>query len=937
MRRAFPISRFRRRLPRRCPVSCPRGQRPPRWSRFPVSCLLPPVSCLLFLSLACWQPPSTSPAPAPPPRRPTPAAAPAPAPTPQPPLPPDPPPLTRLPDHIRPLDYRLELTVDPALEDFSGRVAITVDLAKPTSSIWLHARELTVTKATITPTPTTTTTSASTSTSIALTFLDAPADAGLLGLAADRTLAPGRASITLDFTGKFGSRVGLFRQKEAGRWYAFTDFEPADARRAFPCFDEPRWKTPWTISLIIPSAMRGFANAPEARASPGAGDTRRLDFARTRPLPSYLVAVAVGPFDVVDGAASPVPMRAITLAGRGQQAAQALAMAPPLLRLLEDYVGMPAPFPKLDFVTVPDFYGAMENPGLVTVTADILLVDPARPPPPARRRTQVMVIAHELAHLWFGDLVTPADWNDLWLNEGVATFMTDLIVDRWNPALAWPLDVVAARREAMKADADVDAQPVRRPGARAAELDRGYGQIVYLKGGAVLVAVEGWLGAEVMQRALRAHVRDHVDGNVVAEDFYAALSRAAGVDLSASLRSLVETSGVPLVTADLRCDGPPRVAVTVKRLHPEPFAPTHQLPVCVRWPGGRTCAVITGGAGSIALPAAPDCPAWLHPNAGETGYYRWILPEAQLDALINAPLDPRERLGLIDQLTAAAETGELPPAVVLSRLPVLARGATHHGVAFLVDLVDELRLAASPRAARRLAELTRRAFAGRARALGLLPRAADSEDDARSRAQLVRMAGLLAGDRALRRDARRLVDAWLAGKQTIDGESLDVVLALAAAGGDRRLHARLRADLDHEHSRASVDIDRRWALLGALAGFRSPRLLAASLRLTLAHLRGGEIIRLLGAALDDPQTRGPTIRFVRTHAAELAGRLGPVPTLLARRACSPAEEAAFDPILTAWADGRPERAPVVADVRADAARCATRRHRLRTLLDAPVR
>ena len=307
----------------------------------------------------------------------------------------DPPPAGRLDDTVLPRRASLSLDLDPRTPGFSGRVAIDVELTRPVSTIWLHGSALYLRRIALT----------AGTRELPLRRIEckeagAPArcetasGAGLVGLALDEKVGPGPARIDIEYAGRLGARNGLFRQEVDNVWYAFSDFEPTDARLAVPCFDDPRFKIPWQVSMRVPDGMRAFANAPEVSTRPAGKGWRRVEFAPTPPLPTYLLAFAAGPFDVLDGARQPVPMRVIATRGRAAEGAAALAAAAPMLVELERYLGSKTPFPKLDFLAVPTFNGAMENPGLITFAAAILLLQKtaaprprlARAPPPDGRR-----------------------------------------------------------------------------------------------------------------------------------------------------------------------------------------------------------------------------------------------------------------------------------------------------------------------------------------------------------------------------------------------------------------------------------------------------------------------------------------------------------------------------------------------------------------------
>ncbi|MGH3054687.1 MAG: M1 family metallopeptidase, partial [Gaiellaceae bacterium] len=348
----------------------------------------------------------------------------------------------RLPDVATPTQYRLELTVDPAQPTFSGTVSITIQLRVPTSLIQLHARDLVIRTA-----------AAQRANGPPVAAVAVSGKNGGLALLFSEPLAGGEHVIHIAFEGRFADGlVGLYRVPIAGQFYAFTQFEALHARRAFPCFDEPRFKTPWQITLRVPHGLVAASNTRIIAIRPdGAFDVVR--FAASEPLPTYLVAVAVGPFDVVNGAPGPVPLRVLTVHGKGPLAGYVLQRTPRILAVLSDYFGRPYPYDKLDLVAVPDFAaGAMENAGLVTFRETLILLDASRASV-AEKYACESVVAHELSHQWFGDLVTMEWWDDLWLNEGFATWMATKVLMTTAPEFHANLDAVGETNEAMQADA----------------------------------------------------------------------------------------------------------------------------------------------------------------------------------------------------------------------------------------------------------------------------------------------------------------------------------------------------------------------------------------------------------------------------------------------------------------------------------------------------
>ena len=590
----------------------------------------------------------------------------------------DAPPPFRLDDRAIPRAQRLTIEVDPIADLFRGTADIDVELSRPAAVIWLHGRNLIVDRAV----------AEQGGRVLPLDRVLPPADnPDLLGLAANQRLPAGPIRLRIEYRGQQGDEVGLFHQSYRGDWYSFTDFEPDDARSAFPGFDDPRFKIPWTISLVVPAGDEGFANTPQVSATERDG-RRVLEFAASEPLPSYLVAFAAGPFEVLEGDSTHVPIRVIALHGQAGLGRLALDRAARLVDLATDYLGMPVPQAKLDFISVPSMNGAMENPGLVTVDRSILLIPGDGDPGVAadegdneRRRDAVtkleVILAHEIAHLWFGDLVTMDYWDELWLNEGLATWMSDKLLAGLDADSAGRVLGLIDKSTAVRDDMGQAPRRVHEPMGKGSDLREAFGPATYRKGGAIVAMFESLLGPAAMQRALRSYVADHAHGTVTETDLALAWSAAYGRDLAPALRSFTEQPGLPVVSAALLCSGPtPRVELRQSAYAPlgrSADARAWRVPVCVNFAEARApqCMLLDTPRAEMALDTQ-GCPEWLHPNPGDRGYYLYAMPAEQHAALARAKLTSRERHGLVTSIEAQLRAGRLPMAAAMDALTALA-------------------------------------------------------------------------------------------------------------------------------------------------------------------------------------------------------------------------------------------------------------------------
>src|SRR5580704_11712392 len=468
------------------------------------------------------------------------------------------PPKLRLSDNVQPSHYAVDLTVVPDRDTFQGAVDINVDIRTAATVIWLNASDLEIKEASFQPLS---------GPSAKAQVLDGGKD--FAGLSFDHAIS-GQGILHVSYQGKISrnSSAGLFQMKETDQWYVYSQFEPTDARRAFPCFDEPGFKVPWQLTLHVPKDDVAVANSPEVSHAAEPDGMQAVRFKESKPLPSYLVALAVGRFDIVDaGKLGKTPLRIITPRGKGVNAKYAAESIPELLKLLEDYFGIPYPYEKLDSVVMPISNFAMENAGLITYGETLLLSKPGDDTI-HRQRECAIVTAHEMAHQWFGDLVTTAWWDDIWLNEAFASWMENKIVGEWKPD--WHIDVtmVNDRLYAMKVDSLVSTRRIRQPIESNDDIANAFDGITYQKGEAVIRMFEAWIGEDKFRKGIRQYLKQHAWGAATAKDFEAAISSAAGHNIAPAFDSFLNQAGVPEISAALDCSGKPALELAQKRLLP---------------------------------------------------------------------------------------------------------------------------------------------------------------------------------------------------------------------------------------------------------------------------------------------------------------------------------------------------------------------------------
>jgi aminopeptidase N len=733
-----------------------------------------------------------------------------------------PPPDLRLPAIARPARYDLALWLDPHATAFRGQVSIDLEILSRTRVLWLNATDLAIDSATL---------AVNGAASAVRPF---PGGDDFVGFALDREVDVGKARLSIAFHGKVDAERsrGIYAVHEGdGEPYLYTFFEMTDARRAFPCFDEPGYKVPWKLSLHVPAGDVALGNAAVARERPEDGG-KVVELAESPPLPSYLVAFVVGPFDVVDAGVAGhhgTPLRFVVPRGRGAETGYAARVTPRIVGLLEDYFGMPYPYGKLDVAVVPRYWGSMEHPGLVALGQPLTLIAPAESSP-QREMQYADIAAHELAHYWFGDYVTMAWWDDLWLNESFATWMDTKITDALEPSWNYGLERTRMAFWGMSADALPTARTLRGRVASKTDLASAIdNDITYFKGASVLTMFEAWLTPEVFQKAVRAYMAAHAFGSATADDFLAALD-AVKPDAGAAFAGFVDRPGFPFVSVAVDCDGGQR-AVTLRQRRYLPFgaqAPeeTWRVPVCARYPkGGKdlgvACALLEGDTATVPIDA-PSCPAWVMGNADARGYYHVAYTPDALRAALStrAGLTLAERASALHDASALVSSGDLPLADALALVPDSAAATERHVVRAGLRLVRLTRDAAMDDAENaRFDRFLHAAYGRRAAELGLVRKNGDDVDASLLRPEVLEMDAVRGEDPALRKRAHDLALAWLRDPQTVSPELVDPILAAGAATNDQTLFESILGK-----ARAETDHTKLAQLFAALGAFTSPEL-----------------------------------------------------------------------------------------------------------------
>lgn len=780
-------------------------------------------------------------------------------------------PKLRLGADVLPRHYAVELTLEPGKETFSGVVDIEIDVRTPQDTIWLNALELKIQDATIGGKPAKTVTGST----------------QVTGLSTGQAIPAGRTTLHIAYDGHISknSSAGVFELQEDNRWYLYTQFEPTDARRAFPCFDEPGFKTPWDITLRVPKDQMAFANTPQTAESDGGNGMKLVRFATSRPLPSYLVAFSVGPFEVVDlgkVGRKNTPMRVIVPHGKTGEAKFASESLPRLLKLLEDYFGTPFPYTKLDSIVMPISNFAMENVGLITYSEGLLLAKPDKDTI-NRQRSSAIVSAHEMAHQWFGDLVTTAWWDDIWLNEAFATWMEGKIVAEWKPE--WHVDTseVNDRLGAMATDSLTTTRKIRQPITSDNDIANAFDNITYEKGAAVIRMFESWIGPAKFRNGVQLYIKENADGNANVTQFLSAISKGAGKDVSPAFSTFLDQAGVPVLSMELQCEGKqPQVAVSQKRYLPigSPGSANQnwRIPVCVKYDADgkirNECELLADPRTTMKLEGAHTCPAWVMGNDGANGYYRVAYQPETLRRLLNAGVEHLslpEKIGLLGDVKSLVTSGDVQESDALALVPKFANAPEREivtsttGIAGAVvgrTVSDDL----LPKGRKFIRDM----YGDRALRLGWKSSPGEDEDTRLLRQSLVPFT--VGGGRVqpLIDQAQELARAWLKDHSAVEPSMLGSVLSMAAQFGDRSYFDALVTALATEKDRRS-----RQAIFGALGSFANPDLARAGMQLLLTGNYDAReaFFALLFGPLKYRETRTLPFEFVKQNLDAILAKL----------------------------------------------------------------
>jgi aminopeptidase N len=749
----------------------------------------------------------------------------------------------RLPDTVVPEHYTLAFEPDLAKETFRGRESIRVTVTEPTTSITLHAAEIAFGEVTVT---------SGGRTQIAKVTTDAKSETATLTV--PERLGEGQATIQISYTGILNDQLrGFYISKANGRKYAVSQMEATDARRAFPSFDEPIYKATYDISMTVAVGDTAISNGKVTSDTPGPQPgTHTLTFARTPKMSSYLVALVAGDFACREGASEGIPIRICSTPDKRDLTGFALEAATQQLKFYNDYFGIKYPFGKLDIIGVPDFSaGAMENIGAITFRERLLLIDPATASIGARKRV-ASIISHEIAHQWFGDLVTMKWWDDIWLNEGFATWMANKPLAAWKPEWQVDLDDAADTQNALGIDALKSTRAIRIKVDTPEEINEVFDAIAYEKTAAVLRMIEKYVGPDAFRKGVASYLKKYAYSNAAGEDFWSEVARVTGKPVDRIMRSFVDQVGAPALTVRSSCSqNTTQIELKVGRFTGMPgAAPAPQtwiLPVAVKDAKGQTrYELIDRAERTIKVEGCGTVFA----NADSRGYYFTDYTADTVGQFVKntGSLTAAERISLLGDEWWMVRAGrhdvdlylELAAALATDNTPVIAES-----IASRLEIIGDDIADAAERT--RYQAWIRTRFGPVLASLGLPGQASDSDDRQSRRGTLLHLVGVVGNDPAIQARARELAVRYIAEPNTISPTLATSVLQVAAVGGDTALYQRYLDQL----KASGAEPERYYRYFTALSWFADPALVKRTLDFaTSTEVRSQDASTLIGAMLE---------------------------------------------------------------------------------------
>jgi len=784
-------------------------------------------------------------------------------------------PIGKLPGVAHPVSYEVGLKIDPKEDSFSGAVTIEVWLDEPADGLWLHGDDIRVEQVTVQGNQ---------------ASYEEVLPTGVSRISFGQTYPVGQVRIVMAYEADFDANLaGLFRVEEQGEAYALAKSESIQARRFLPGFDEPGFKAPFDMTLVVPAGNAAISNTPIKTRVPYREDKTfdQVTFETTRPLSTYLLSVAVGPFDVVEYPdipanwvrKNPVPLRGFARKGRGGDLIASLDVTADMVVAFEDALQLPYPYKKLDIIAAPQWpSGATELAGAITYRESRLLIDDNSGP--AAYNAMLAIHSHEIAHMWFGNLVTPPWWDDLWLKEAFATWGTPLALKTLEPDAGHEIDVTTRAISAMGLDSLASTRAVREPIDRNEDIRNAYDGITYSKGMAVIWMVDKYFGEDVFRPALGKYLKAFEDGEADSPDFYEAIGTITQTPaLTEVFRSFVEQKGVPLLTAEIAGVGEDRhVALSQSRYRPlgsQIEAGTRwSVPVCIRigYTGRESttqCEIMREDTLKISI---DEDVAWVLPNANGAGYYRWTFANTDWQSLVDnfSALNPSEALSAVDSAAAAFRAGEGSAQTLLSVIEAASQHDDRRVAVAPMAVLESLLEILDDEGRDSLRAFSRRVYNDVYKDL----KDASTDDDIVLKGRVETFLALVARNKRVRarllRDARRFLRPEDQRKSnTLSTDRYNAAFTVAVQDGGEPLFDKLLAaykELDDPVFAGAVPV--------ALAATQDDRLSQRVRSLALSgELGSRETYALIEGQMGHPQTREAAWNWLQENYAEFVSTI----------------------------------------------------------------
>ena len=789
----------------------------------------------------------------------------------------------RLPETLSPLRYSITLTPDLQAFTFAGEETVELDVRSATDKIIVHALELTMSAASV---------ELADGSVLQATGINLDEAIEIATMTFDRPIPVGKASLRLQFAGTLNDHLrGFYRSRYllddgTERYMGTTQFEATDARRAFPCWDEPSFKAVFQVNLVIPDDLVALCNTPVTEERSTGNGTKLVRFADSPKMSTYLVAFVIGDLAHVEATApNGTRVRVWATRGKEEQGRLALENAIRILEFFNGYFGIPYPLPKLDHIAIPDFAsGAMENWGLITYRETVLLYDPASSAASTRQRI-VEVIAHEMAHMWFGDLVTMEWWDDLWLNESFASWIGDKAVDALYPEWdMWAQFVSHDTNSGLGLDGLRNSHPIEVPVSDPNQIREIFDAITYSKGASLLRMLEDYIGADTFLKGLQAYISKHKYANARGADLWSALAEASGQPVAEMMDTWIKQTGYPVVQATAN-DNLGLVHLTQRRfiyeyIHggPQDDPTLWRVPVHITQQGTseQTNALMTDRDLDVPLPVPMKDARWTKINAGQTGFYRVQYEEQELEKLRMAverkELSTSDRLSLQNDAYALARAGFAPATLFLQ-----LASSYHDETDAIVwgDLASNIggieNLILNEPFLTQFDDFSRTLFRAVVKKIGWDPQPNEGHLETLLRSMILGAAGGY-GDAEVIAEANRRFQDLVANPASVDPNLRGVVIALTAEHGDEALFDLL---LNLAHKATLQEEKLRY--LRSLGRFPQEELMQRALEIALdpEEVRVQDTVSVLGSVAGNRhQGRELTWDFVKDNWPEIDRRYG---------------------------------------------------------------